>query len=52
MMQPTATVELSQQDRSHLLLHFQEYRIIQPKVVFLHGLPKHLSHPDVKNNIF
>lgn len=32
-----------QMEKAYLLEHFQEYRIIQPQVVFIHGLPHSLS---------
>jgi hypothetical protein len=32
-----------QAERTYLLAHFQYYRIVQPKVVFVHGLPELLS---------
>lgn len=38
-----------QAERAYLLQHFQEYRIIQSKVVFLHGLPSSLSLPQTLN---
>lgn len=36
-----------QMERAYLLEHFQDYRIIQPQVVFIHGLPTTLSQPQV-----
>ena len=32
-------------DKAYLLQHFQELRIIQPTLLFLHGLPLSLSSP-------
>jgi hypothetical protein len=39
-------------ERAYLLQHFQEYRIIQPTVIFLHGLPTALSRKNVNNPPF
>ena len=36
----------------YLLENFQNLRIIQPSLIFLHGIPEFLSNPNVSRSLF